>query len=101
MLTKSIYVYKTGCLFYKVFQPRMNCRTDLHQILKRPTYQLKEGSKHKYDPANPTPCPWAIQTTKPKQIIGEKLCFSKNANMGAFVILFLLPSQGMRSYDQV
>jgi len=63
----SIYI-KKDCLYVYVFTcvplSWANRRTNLHQILCRPLHQLREGSKHKYDPANPAPWPKGTPNSK-------------------------------------
>jgi len=72
----SLYIKETICTYVPTFVPlsQANRQTNLHQILHRPPHQLREGSYHKYDPANLTPNLGVPQTPKPWQITQEKLC---------------------------
>jgi len=56
------YIKVTVCTYVPFSHPK-RC-TNLQQILHRPPHQLREGSKHKHDPANSTPGPLGTPNSK-------------------------------------
>jgi len=70
-LNNLISLYKTGCLYLSTRVPLSQANCPL-PILYRPPHQLREGSKHKYDPAKANPWPWGTPNSKTLADHGRK-----------------------------
>jgi len=67
---QSIYIKVTVYTYVPFSRP--NRQTNLYQILNRPPHQLREGSYHKHDPANPTPGPRGTPNSKTQMSHGRE-----------------------------